>query len=77
MTIPDETLDITSEICPMTYVRVRLKLDRLVGGQTLLVLLAGDDPRRNVPMSARSQGHEVLSEETDEAGVTNLLLRKG
>jgi TusA-related sulfurtransferase len=73
----DRTLDITRETCPMTYVRVRLALDGMAPAETLLVLLTGEDPHRNVPRMARQQGHLVLSDVTDDAGVTRLLLRKG
>lgn len=74
---PDRTLDITGELCPMTFVRTRLALDRMEPGQTLLVLLRGDEPRRNVPRTATEQGHAVLSLTTGEDGVTRLLLRRG
>ncbi|MBR0648405.1 sulfurtransferase TusA family protein [Roseomonas terrae] len=70
-------LDITREICPMTFVRVRLALDRLAPGEVLEVHLAGDEPRRNVPRTATEQGHLVLSQTEDEAGITRLLLRRG
>jgi len=72
----DRVLDITGEVCPMTFVRTRLALDALAPGQTLLVLLRGDEPRRNVPRTAAEQGHEVLAQETDAAGVTRLRLRR-
>jgi TusA-related sulfurtransferase len=72
----DRVLDITGEICPMTFVRTRLALDAMAPGQTLLVLLRGDEPRRNVPRTAAEQGHEVLGQETDAAGVTRLRLRR-
>ena len=74
--VADLVLDITSERCPMTFVRTRLALDRLAPGQSLLVLLQGDEPRRNVPLSAKALGHEVLAEEQDASGITRLLLRK-
>jgi tRNA 2-thiouridine synthesizing protein A len=73
----DQELDITGEVCPMTFVRTRLALDRMMPGQTLLVRLRGDEPLRNVPRTAREQGHEVVSQETDPDGVTRLLLRRG
>jgi TusA-related sulfurtransferase len=60
----------------MTYVRVRLALDRMSSGQTLLVLLAGKDPERNVPVSAEAQGHTVLSNWTGADGITQVLLQK-
>ena len=73
----DNELDITSEVCPMTFVRTRLALDRMAPGQTLRVRLRGEEPLRNVPRTAREQGHEVLSLETDPDGVATLLLRRG
>ena len=73
----DAVIDITVYICPMTFVRTRLALDRLLPGQTLLVLLRGAEPARNVPQTAQAQGHEVLGQRTDDDGVTHLLLRRG
>ena len=73
--IPDRTIDITRETCPMTFVRVRLALDRMSSGQTLLVLLKGDEPLRNVPRTAAEQGHAVLGLEMVD-GVSRLLLRR-
>jgi TusA-related sulfurtransferase len=73
----DQELDITAEVCPMTFVRTRLALDRMKPGQVLLVRLRGDEPLRNVPRTAREQGHEVLSLETGADGVAELRLRRG
>jgi len=75
--LADHTLDITADICPMTFVRTRLALDRLAPGQKLLVLLRGDEPRRNVPRSAREHGNKVLSEDTGADGITRLLIERG
>lgn len=76
-TVVDRELDITGEVCPMTFVRTRLALDRMAPGQVLRVRLRGEEPLRNVPRTAREQGHEVLSLEIDAAGVATLLLRRG
>jgi tRNA 2-thiouridine synthesizing protein A len=72
----DQELDITGEVCPMTFVRTRLALDRMAQGEILLVRLRGEEPLRNVPRTAREQGHQVLSMDTGHDGVTRLLLRK-
>jgi tRNA 2-thiouridine synthesizing protein A len=74
---PDQELDITGEICPMTFVRTRLALDRLAPGQTLLVRLRGTEPAENVPRAAIEQGHQVLRQDTNADGITRLLLRRG
>ena len=75
-TVTDQVLDITRDICPMTFVRTRLALDRLPAGAVLAVLLRGDEPRRNVPASAAEHGHAVLAQEDLADGTTRLLIRK-
>jgi TusA-related sulfurtransferase len=69
-------LDITSDLCPMTFVRTRLALDRLRPGQLLLVRLKGEEPARNVPRSVTELGHELLDMKTDASGISHLLIRR-
>ncbi len=57
---PDESIDITGEVCPMTFVRTKLKLERMKPGEVLSVRLKGDEPLRNVPRAARDEGHTIL-----------------
>jgi len=73
--MPDATIDITREVCPMTYVRVKLAVEALGHGATLEVMLKGSEPLKNVPRSAQEEGHEVLSLEPLEDGRTRLVLR--
>jgi TusA-related sulfurtransferase len=73
---PDVTIDITRDLCPMTFVRTRLALDRLSSGQILRVKLRGEEPRHNVPRSARELGHAIIAEQTSAEGITTLLIRK-
>ena len=61
-------LDITTETCPMTFVRTRLLLDRMPGGAVATVRLTGKEPLGNVPASARALGHAVLSVAPEQAG---------
>jgi TusA-related sulfurtransferase len=74
--VPDVTIDITGEICPMTFVRTRLALDRLAPGQILSVTLRGEEPLRNVPLSATRQGHTILAQTEAANGATTLLIRR-
>lgn len=66
------SLDITTETCPMTFVRTRIALDRMKSGEVLQVLYQGDEPARNLPQTATEQGHTVLLHEPGR-----LLIRKG
>lgn len=71
-------LDITKETCPMTFVRVRLLLDRLAPGTEMCVRLAGQEPLHNVPRTLRQQGHSVLAlaPEGPDDGPWRLRVRK-
>lgn len=73
---PAASVDITREACPMTYVRTKLKLEGLGDGAVLEVLLRGEEPLKNVPRSARDEGHEVVSLEPRADGSWRLLIRK-
>ncbi len=70
------TVDITREVCPMTYVRTKLKLEQLEAGGLLEVWLKGEEPLKNVPRSALEEGHQILSLTEQQGGVYRLLLRK-
>ena len=72
----DARIDITAEVCPMTFVRTKIALERLPVGGVLEVRLKGDEPLKNVPESARDLGHTVLGLEPMEDGTWRLLLRR-
>lgn len=67
-------IDITREVCPMTWVRVKLRLEELETGATLEVRLRGDEPLRNVPRNAADDGHVVRALEALDDGTSRLLL---
>jgi tRNA 2-thiouridine synthesizing protein A len=73
---PDLELDITAYLCPMTFVRTRLALDRLRPGQILAVRMKGDEPKTNVPKTAAEQGHTILAQDENPDGTTTVLIRK-
>jgi TusA-related sulfurtransferase len=62
---PDHDIDVSGEVCPMTFVRTKLKLERMRPGEILSVRLRGEEPLRNVPRAARDEGHEILGVESD------------
>jgi TusA-related sulfurtransferase len=62
---PDQTIDITNEVCPMTFVRTKLKLERMHPGEVLSVRLRGEEPLRNVPRAAGEEGHAILAIDAD------------
>lgn len=74
-------IDITGEVCPMTFVRTKLLVERMPPGETLEVRLKGMEPLTNVPRSLAELGHQIISltpEDTGGAeGIHRLLIRKG
>ena len=73
----DRFLDITDQVCPMTFVRTKLALEQMAAGEVLEVRLRAGEPLENVPRSTREMGHEVLSLEPENgsAYIYRLLIR--
>jgi Predicted redox protein, regulator of disulfide bond formation len=57
----DERIDITKDICPMTFVKTKLKLETMRSGQVLEVTLRDGEPLINVPRSIKDDGHKILN----------------
>lgn len=78
----DFFLDITEEVCPLTFVKTKLLIEKMGSGQTAEIHLKGREPLGNVPRSVREYGHEVLVLEVRDGGpdvpdaVHRLVIRK-
>ncbi len=76
----DYTLDITAEVCPLTFVKTKLLIEKMRPGQVAEVRLKGAEPLGNVPRSVGELGHEILSmiaEDGEPAtGIHRLRIRK-
>ncbi len=58
---PADVIDITGETCPMTFVRVKLKLETLSIGSLLTIRLSGADTLENVRVSLENAGQRIVS----------------
>lgn len=56
----DHRINITNEICPMTFVKTKLKLETMKSGEILEVILREGEPLQNVPRSVNEDGHNIL-----------------
>jgi TusA-related sulfurtransferase len=54
-------LDITLDVCPLTFVKTKLLLERTPPGEIITVRLKGAEPIANVPRAAAAHGHEVIA----------------
>ena len=58
---PAYFIDITADVCPLTFVKTKLLLEKMPPGAIATVRLKGVQPLDNVPRSVRAHGHEVIS----------------
>ncbi|MGE3334801.1 MAG: sulfurtransferase TusA family protein [Rhodospirillaceae bacterium] len=61
MTAAPFFIDITGDVCPLTFVKTKLLLEKMPVGATVTVRLKGAQPLDNVPRSVKAHGHEVVS----------------
>lgn len=55
----DAELDITDQVCPMTFVTAKVKLEELDEGQVLAIRMNDGEPVQNVPRSVKDDGHKI------------------
>lgn len=77
----DFFIDITGEVCPLTFVKTKLLIESMQPGQTAEVRLKGKEPLENVPRSVSDSGHSVISLEPETPaepadGIHRLILKK-
>jgi TusA-related sulfurtransferase len=72
----DETVDITDVVCPITFVKVKVALEELEGGQVLAIRLNDGEPVQNLPRSLKDEGHKVLGLLDGGDGTYTLTVRK-
>jgi TusA-related sulfurtransferase len=77
----DFVIDITKEICPLTFVKTKLLIEKMQPGQSARVRLCGTEPLENVPRSVNEMGHTILSLEPEDPaapadGIHNLIVQK-
>jgi TusA-related sulfurtransferase len=73
---PTEKVDITDVVCPVTFVKTKVALEELEGGQILQVHLNDGEPVQNVPRSVKDEGHQILKLKDNEDGTYELYIRK-
>ena len=64
-------LDITEEICPMTFVKTKLLIENMKPGQIAEVRLKGNEPLKNVPRSVKDYGHDIISLQAEGVDQSN------
>ena len=71
----DEKIDLRGVLCPINFVKTKLKLEMMEDGQVLEVTLDDGEPMRNVPRSLKADGHKIIKVEKLDEGY-KLLVKK-
>ncbi len=74
-TVPDDSIDLRGVLCPINFVKTKLKLEMMDAGQILEVILDDGEPIRSVPRSLKEEGHKIIKVENKE-GTYRLLVKK-
>jgi len=72
----DEFLELKGVPCPLNYVKTKLKLEEMEIGKVLEVILDDGEPIRNVPLSLKQDGQEILLQEKIDEKHWRVLVRK-
>ena len=76
----DYFIDITSDFCPLTFVKTKLMIEKIGSGDRLEVRLKGAEPLKNVSRSVTELGHRLLSvtpeEGDDSTGLHRMIIEK-
>jgi tRNA 2-thiouridine synthesizing protein A len=73
--VPDDYIDLRGVLCPINFVKTKLKLEMMDSGQILEVILDDGEPIRSVPRSVKEEGHKIVKVENME-GAYRLLIKK-
>lgn len=71
------SLDVTHDVCPITFVKTKLELEDLAPGEVLEVLISEGESLENVTRSCTAEGHRILSREPLQAPVWRVLIECG
>lgn len=69
-------LDLSGVVCPLNWTMAKLALEELEEGQVLEVVLDRGEPLRNVPRSAKAEGHRIVDVEPAGEDQYRLLIEK-
>ena len=72
----DKTLDIKGQVCPYTFVRSKLAIEKMELGQVLEIVTDHKPASENVPRSMENEGQKVLAIEQIGEKEWHILVRK-
>jgi TusA-related sulfurtransferase len=72
----DKTLDIKGQVCPYTFVRSKLTIEKMNIGEVLEIITDHRPASENVPKSMENEGQKVLKIEQPSEKEWHIFVRK-
>ena len=72
----DAYLDLRGVVCPINFVKTKLKLEEMHKGEILEIVIDSGEPMANVPRSIKEEGHRIIKVE-QIGNHFRLLIEKG
>ena len=72
----DDNLDLRGVLCPINFVKTKLKLETMESGSILEVLLDTGSPMENVPRSVKEEGHKILKASKETGDYYRVTIKK-
>jgi TusA-related sulfurtransferase len=66
---PECCLDLRGTPCPLNWVKTKLRLEEMEPGGRIEVIVDQGNPARNVPRSAKMEGHRIVHTISDNGAV--------
>ncbi len=73
---PVANLDLRGVVCPLNFVKTKLKLEELSDGDILEITIDAGEPMANVPRSIKEEGHKVVKVDKLQDGSYKLFIEK-
>ena len=70
-------VDITDVVCPVTFIKAKVALEKINNGQILEIKLNDGEPIQNIPRSLKNEKHKVLSVDKNQDGTYTIAVEKG
>ncbi len=70
-----ESIDLRGVMCPMNFVKAKLKLEAIETGEVLEIVLDSGEPIQNVPKSIKDEGHQIVDVKKED-GFFRLKVKK-
>jgi len=72
----DKTIDIKGQVCPYTFVRSKLTIEKMNLGEILEIITDHKPASENVPKSMENEGQKVLKVEQTAEKEWRIIVRK-